>query len=310
MPPTLEELLKRFALEKKFTGKGSLCVALVVTQHARTKGLPLDPTALITERGGQVLGLGRGAVQSILKKHGIDRILAAEGGRTSRGSLNNMRDYVTFLNELHGRGQANLDEVEAFWIERVRAFFAAKPFRIKLDVSRSLRVVVRDLLVQAQERQKTSTGMYYVGAVLQHLVGAKLSCALGPDAVEHNSFSTADAPSGRAGDFFLGDVAIHVTTSPGEALIDRCHENLNAGHRPVLVTLQRGLTVVEALADNKGLSGRIDVFEIEQFVALNVYELGKFALQGRQTAVIDLVNRYNEIIDNVETDPSLRIELR
>jgi hypothetical protein len=52
------------------------------------------------------------------------------------------------------------------------------------------------------------------------------------------------------------------------------------------------------------------VFEIEQFIALNLYELGKFAATGRQTAVRDVVNRYNEIVDEFETDPSLKIEVK
>ena len=55
---------------------------------------------------------------------------------------------------------------------------------------------------------------------------------------------------------------------------------------------------------------RIDVFEVEQFVALNLYELGKFAADGRRIAVDDLVTRYNEIVDEFETDPSLKIEFR
>jgi len=142
------------------------------------------------------------------------------------------------------------------------------------------------------------------------LVGAKLDCALGAGKFEHNSFSTADSPGLRAGDFFLGDVAIHVTTSPGEAVIARCGENLNDGVRPILVTLQRGLDVAEGLATNVGLGDRIDIFEIEQFVALNLYEIGKFAADGRKTAVDDMVKRYNEIVEEFETDPSLRIELR
>jgi hypothetical protein len=302
--------LEKFASEKAFRGQGPLSVALVVTQHAREMGLPLDPVKLVTEGGGQVLGLGKGAVQAVLKRHGIDRVLAKEGGRTSRGSLGNMREYVAFLNVLSKKAKVDLDAVEAFWVEGVREFFAGKPFKIKLDASRSLRTVVRDVIGQAEERQKNAPGMNYAGAVLQHLVGAKLDCALGKGALEHNSFSTADAPGGRAGDFLLGDVAIHVTTSPGEALIGRCLDNLNDGHRPILVTLQRGLIVAEGLANNVGLADRIDVFEIEQFVALNLYELAKFAADGRKTAVADLVNRYNEIIDEVETDPSLKIELR
>lgn len=299
----------QFAQEKKFKGKGALCVALVVTQHAR-KGLPINPDSLITDGGGQVLGLGKGAVQNILNRHGIARVLAAEGGRTSRGSLNRMREYVAFLNSLANDKAVDLDAIEEFWIEQVHAFFAGKPFKIRLDASRSLRTIIRGILQQAEDRQKNSPGMYYAGAVLQHLVGAKLDCALGEGRFEHNSFSTSDQQSGRAGDFFIGDVAIHVTTSPSEAVIERCRDNLDDGFRPILVTLQRGLQVAEGLAENKGLADRIDVFEIEQFVALNIYELASFAADGRKTAVTDIVRRYNEIIEEVETDRSLCIELR
>ena len=303
--------LDAFAKEHSFVGnKGPLSVALVVTQHARTKGLPLDPDQLLTEGGGQVLGLGKGAVQAILQRYGIERVLAAEGGRTSRGSIGNMREYVALLNRLDAKGSADLDAIEAFWIARVQDFFAAKPFRIRLDASRSLRLIVRDVLDQAEERHKTSPGVHYAGAVLQHMVGAKLDCALGPGILEHNSYSTSDQQSGRKGDFFVGDVAIHVTTSPGEAVIQRCRENLDDGHRAVLVTRQRGLTVAEALADNVGLGDRIDVFEIEQFIALNLYELGRFAAEGRRAALSDFVIRYNEIVDEVETDPSLKIEFK
>ncbi len=302
--------LTAFTAGKSFRGKGPLCVALVVTQHARAMGLPLDSGKLLTEGSGQVLGLGKSAVQAILRRHGITRVLASEGGRTSRGSLGNMREYVAFLNELAGNRKVDLEAIESFWIERVHEFFAGKPFKIKLDAARSLRTVVRDVIEQAVERQKTTPGMYYGGAVLQHLVGAKLDCALGKGHLVHNSFSAADAPGARAGDFFLGDSAIHVTTSPGEAVIERCRENLNDGYRPILVTLQHGLTVAEGLANNVGLGDRIDIFEIEQFVALNLYEIGKFAADGRKVAVTDMVDRYNEIVDEVETDPSLKIELR
>ncbi len=302
--------LRAFAAAKNIHGKGPLSVALVVTQHAKTMGLPLHPDRLITDGGGQVQGLGKGAVQSILKRHGISRVLAAEGGRTSRGSLGNMREYVAFLNDLSQREQLDLKDVEAYWIDRVHEFFAAKPFKIKLDASRSLRSVVRDVIRQAKDRQKTTHGVYYAGAVLQHLVGAKLDCLLGRGQFRHNSFSTADAPNERSGDFFFGDVAIHVTTAPGEAVIERCRENLNDGHRPILVTLQRGLSVADGLADNVGLSDRIDIFEIEQFVAINLYEVGKFTADGRRVAITELISRYNEIVDEVETDPSLKIDLR
>ncbi|MCE2453034.1 MAG: DUF4928 family protein, partial [Nitrospinae bacterium] len=207
----LKEDLDRFASSHKFKGKGPLSVALVMTRRAREEGLPLVPQTQVTRGprgGGQVRGLGATAVQAILREHGIERVLAAEGGRTSRGSIKNMQKYVAFLNDLHRQGMADVDAIEKYWIDCVQAFFASRPFRIKLDVSRGLRSVVRDVLEQAVERQKEAAGMSYAGAVLQHLVGAKLDCVLGTGKVERRSFSTADGPGDRIGDFSVGDVAI------------------------------------------------------------------------------------------------------
>jgi hypothetical protein len=146
------------------------------------------------------------------------------------------------------------------------------------------------------------------GAVLQYMVGAKLDCALGEGAFEHNNSAASDASTGRRGDFLIGDVVLHTTTSPGEAPIRTCGENLNSGYRPMIVTLHRGLSVAEGLAENTGIQDRVDIFEVEQFVALNLYELGRFGAEGRRTAVGDLVSIYDEIVDEFDTDPSLRIE--
>ncbi|GAB4518258.1 MAG: hypothetical protein Kow00133_03190 [Amphiplicatus sp.] len=221
-----------------------------------------------------------------------------------------MREYVAFLNEQAKNGDIDLDEVEAFWIEQVYQFFAGKPFRIRLDASDCLRALVRDVLIQAEDRQRNSPGMQYAGAVLQHLVGARLDCALGSGGFEHKSFSTSDAQSGRAGDFLIGDAAIHVTTAPTEALIARCRDNINDGFRPIIVTTERGMSAAEVLADNIGLSKRIDIFEIEQFIALHLHENSKFRSDGQKLAINEFIVRYNEIIQHVETDPSLMIEVR
>lgn len=300
--------LADFTKKNKFKTKGPLCVALVVTQHAKQRGLPLDADMLLTDKGGQVLGLGKGAVQAVLAKHGITRVLAEEGGRTSRGSIGNMRTYVDFLNSYPKEKVLDLNAVETFWIAKVKEYFAAKPFKIRLDVSKSLRALVKDVLSQAVERSKATPGTHYAGAVLQHLIGAKLDCALGAGRFAHNSFSTSDVQLGRAGDFLIGGVAVHITTSPGEALIRKCKANIDAGLQPIIVTVAKGLNPAEYLAENAGLGDRIDIFEAEQFIALNIYELGKFESERKRIAVSDIVTRYNEIIDEFETDPSLKIE--
>lgn len=305
---TVEGKLAEFAEREDFHGKGPLSVALVVTERARTSGLPLDPTALLTEGGGQVAGLGRGAVQAILARHGITATLAAEGGRTSRNSLANMRTYVAFLNSL--AGPVELGRIEGFWIERVRSFFAGKPFRLRLDASAGIRAVIAELLDEARRRQKSGGGVKYAGAVLQHLVGAKLQCALPGEQFQHHGSSAADSPGGRAGDFEIGDVAIHVTTAPGDGVIDRCRENIQAGLRPVIITVGDGTAVATGLARQAELGGRIDVLDAEQFVATNVYELGRFTGEGRRTSLTEIIQRYNEIVAEHETDPSLKIEVR
>lgn len=302
------EKLKEFTQKNRMKGKGPLCVALVVTRHGKKLGMPLDPEALLTEGGGQVMGLGKSAVQSILKEHGIDRVLAEEGGRTSRGSVGNMRKYVAFLNELHALGSIDFEHLEAWWIERVREFFSGKPFVLHFDASKSLRAVIRDLLSQAEKRQKQVTGSTYVGTIQQHLVGAKLNLLLDYP-IQHHGASVADDVSGREGDFIVEDVAIHVTTAPTESLIRKCRRNLNNGMNPVIITTFRGTVLAEGLAEQADIADRLDVFEAEQFIASNLYEIGKFAQSGCRTTAEQLISEYNTIVDECETDPSMRIDV-
>jgi hypothetical protein len=293
--------------DQRYVGlsKGSLSLALILTRNAKAKSFPLTKGDFVTGAGGQVAGLGGGAVKKILADFGIERILSSEGGRTSRGNMERMEAYVGLLNALHDKDELDLDEAEKFWVGRVVAYFDALPFVFKLDPARSLRACVRDLLAQAVERQREVKGTMYAGAVMQHLVGAALDLAVG--GLKHHGFAVADAPSARSGDFLLGDVAIHVTTAPGEALIAKCAGNLSAGLRPLIVTTEDGVGGAKALARQAGIDERLDVVEIEQFLAMGLYERGRFEREARSAAVTELVGRYNHIIAECETDPSLKI---
>jgi hypothetical protein len=308
-PDELEDALTAFAAEHAIRSKGALCLPLVVTDHAKTMGLPLDPNKLRTDKEGQVLGLGKGKVQQILARHGIERVLAEEGGRTSRGSLGKMSAYVAFLNALYDANNGvDLDAVETFWIARVREFFAAKPFTLRLDPTLSVRAAFRHLFAQAEARQKEMSGTMIVGTIMQHLVGAKLEGSFGSKLV-HHSASTKDEGQSRPGDFDLGDLAFHVSTAPGEALIRKCQSNLAAGQRPVIITAGRGVGLAAGLAENATIADRLDVFDVEQWLAADVLERGGDTANGRVAALGALLDRYNRIVDTVETDPSLRIEL-
>lgn len=270
---------------------------------------PLSPDAFRTENKGQVAGLGGGAVKAILKDYGIDHTLAAEGGRTSRGSMGLMEGYVEFLNGLYDDGLLDLKRIEEFWIEYVRRYFMAKPLRIRPDISKSLRQIISELMEAARDRQNSSGGTMIVGAVLEHLVGAKLSLALPNNSISHKPFSAADEPMRAKGDFLIGDTAIHVTTAPMEALAAKCRHNLDEGLHPLVVTTESGTGGIHALAENEGIAKRMDVLEIGQFLTINVYEWIGFENKERALSLQRLVAEYNRIIDECETDPSLKIAL-
>ena len=308
MDPRLRQRLDDFAAGLELR-KGKVAISLLVTDHARKSGLPLDPDRLVTGAGTRVKGAGVASVQKILGRHGITTIFAREGGRTSPRSVAHMRLCVSLLNELHEEGLADLDAIEKFWIDRVRDMLAAKPLRLMLDSTVSLGKMIRDLLAQAVERQQGVVGSTVAGALLQHLVGAKLACAIHPVPLEHHSSSTADAHTARKGDFEVGDTVVHVTTSPSEAVITRCRTNLDEGLRPVLVTVSSKTQVAVGLAENASVADRIDIFDIEQFVALNLYEWRRFEVADRHQTARRLISEYNRIVDEVETDPSLKIVL-
>ena len=193
----LSRRLYAFQLERKIVSKGALAVVVHLSRFARENGLPLLIEQLITEGTGQVHGLGRASVQRVLKDYGIQTILAEEGGRTSRGSLGTMRYYVEFLNVLHNDGLAELEKIEAWWIERVKEHFCAKPFRLRFDPAKGFQAIIQDLLAQAKKRQQEQSGTMVQGAMLQHLVGAKLELAVPEIAISHNGFSVSDAVSNR-----------------------------------------------------------------------------------------------------------------
>lgn len=304
---TQRDALKVFDDQHIGLSKGSLSLALILTRNAKAKSFPLDKAEFVTAKGGQVAGLGGPAVKKILGDHGVERILSNEGGRTSRGNMDRMSAYIDVLNALHDQGVLDLEDAESYWVERAQAYFDALPFTFRLDPARSLRACVRDLLAQAVARQREVTGTMYAGAVMQHLVGAKLDYVT-KGAIAHHGFSVADAPSNRSGDFLIGDVAVHVTTAPGEALIRKCQANLSTGLRPLIVTTEDGVGGAKALSKQAGVDDRLDVIEIEQFVATNVYEWSVFERDARPTAVQGIIERYNRIVGEVESDPSLRIE--
>ncbi|MBZ9871590.1 DUF4928 family protein [Mesorhizobium sp. BR1-1-9] len=306
MSPDQEQALNAFDLEHVGLSKGTLSFVLVITRRLQNTAFPANANDWRTANEGQVKGLGGPATRKILREHDVHRILSEEGGRTSRGNMGKLRVYVELLNELWEKNKLDLEAAEDFWVGKIQDYFDQQPFTFRLDPSKSMRSCVRHLLAQAIARQREVSGTMYAGAVMQHLIGAKLDIVRQSDVV-HHGFSVADAPTNRAGDFLLGDVAIHVTAAPSEALMRKVTGNLSAGLRPIIITTEDGIGGAKALATQAAIEDRVDVIEIEQFVTSNVYEWSKFNRDSRPTTVGELIRRYNKIVSETESDPSLKI---
>jgi hypothetical protein len=309
MSPTVNKLEALCRAHPKFLQRGGLCVALVVTETARSRGLPLDAKDLRTDEGGQVAGLGKAAVQKILEAHGISKVLAEEGGRTSRGSLGLMEAYLATLNQLHEAKSLDMDEALAWWIQKVRAHFASEGPKFHFDPGKSLRSNINDLLDQATELQVAGGGTNYVGAMLQHLVGAKLDIVLGPGKIHHHGFSVADHSTARKADYQVETVAIHVTTHPAESLARKCADNIKGGLKPLIITLRDAVRPAEFILGTFDIGDRVDVLDAAQFLTANIYERSFFKAEDCKVTLSNLLARYNAIVDECETDPSLRIKL-
>jgi hypothetical protein len=309
MTPTAKKLEALCKDNPKFLRKGGLSVALVVTSTARERGLPLEPEDLRTVEGGQVAGLGKAAVQKILEAHGITKVLAEEGGRTSRGSLGLMKIYVAVLNELNLAKTLDLHEALLWWIQKVRLHFASEGAKFHFDTGKSVRANINDLIRQAAELQAAGQGTNYVGAMLQHLVGAKLDIVLGQGKLRHHGFSVADHSTDRNADYQVESVAIHVTTHPNEALGRKCAENIKAGLKPLIITFGDAVRPAEFMLKTFELNERVDVLDAAQFLTANVYERSLFKAAECKVTLVALLSRYNAIVDECETDPSLHIKL-
>lgn len=192
---------------------------------------------------------------------------------------------------------------------RIRKDCSCREISLRYRHDHSLRANLEDLLQQALELQANAGGTAYVGAMLQHLVGAKLDLVLGRGRVVHHGHSVADQSTDRQADFAVESVAIHVTTHPTEALVRKCGANLNAGLKPLIVTLDDGVAGAAFLLKNAGLSNRVDVLDAGQFLTANIYERSLFVAADCRETLVALLTQYNEIVGQCETDPSLRIRL-
>jgi len=222
-----------------------------------------------------------------------------------------MRDYVSFLNELHRLYVIELAEVELWWVDRIREYFANEPFALEVRPGQTFSSVVRDILGQAESREREGRGATIVGTVLQHLIGAKVEVISGNSEpqLHHHAASVADASSTRSGDFEIKNVVIHVTTLATPALVKKAEQNIVRGKKPIIITVAAGLSTALYCLAKERLTEQVEVLTAEQYLAGNFIEWGDFGDEEMLQALYNLIRMYNKIVVSSEQNNSLRIEL-
>ena len=79
--------------------------------------------------------------------------------------------------------------------------------------------------------------------------------------------------------------------------------------KPLIITLGEAVRPADFILKTFELDDRVDVLDAAQFLTANVYERSLFKAAECKVTLSGLLERYNAIVDECETDPSLRIKI-
>jgi len=171
----------------------------------------------------------------------------------------------------------------------------------------SIQSICDTIFSQAGKIQINPGNPHFCETLLRHLTGAILDHIPGIGVIQHHSFSVADPSTERSAEFHVNNIAIHVTTHPTEALIRKAAANLKGGLKPLVITLTDGVTGANYFLKGTAWADRVDALDVAQFLTANVYERSLFQAGECKVTLRGIIERYNEIVAECETDPVLRI---
>jgi len=148
------------------------------------------------------------------------------------------------------------------------------------------------------------------GIVEQHLVGAKLARRFRGLEIPNHPAHAGDRQTERAGDFAISQLVYHVTSAPSRDVLQKCVKNIRVGLHPVLLIPREQENKARILAQDEGIDKELTIISIEDFVALNIIELATEESKDFFNVLKEIVEIYNKRLSEVETDLSLRIEVR
>jgi hypothetical protein len=185
----------------------------------------------------------------------------------------------------------------------IRAYFAADKLQPNVNPRHTSESNIRSVLEAARARSQS-------GQVAQHLVGAKLAMRFPDQEVSNHSYSTADVPTGRPGDFVLGSTVFHVTVAAiSSSLMRKCRQNVRNNYRVVLLVPDGNREGARQWASSENLGDTVEVAGLETFIGQNVDEMAGFNQGQFENRLRQLLEIYNQRVRDAEPDPSLEIEI-
>lgn len=284
--------------------RNTVAIGIVVFDHMR-QGLPV-PRERAISKGGEVKG-ARSGLGAILESYGIPQNYLKEV-TTRQGHQDGQRLFEAFgwgqmliaLTETQRDGLL----VELIEVLKTYAYQWLNKQNLKLSVDR--RESPAAWVGAIIEGAKSLSG----GVVEQHLVGAKLARRHQDVDVPNHPAHAADRQTARTGDFSIKGIVYHVTANPSRGVIEKCVENIKTGLRPVLLVPSEVEYRAKALAQEEKIDKSLTIVSIEAFVALNIIELAIDNDKDFFGVLQEIIDAYNERLAAVETDLSLKIEVK
>ncbi len=284
--------------------RNTIAVGIVVLDKLRHQ-CPVSSHEILSE-GGEIKG-ARSGLGNTLQIYGIPRsylkeVTTRQGHQDGHRLLIQLKWGEVFV-ELSGEERdAVLDRLVQDLVIHAMQWLMRQNLRLELDRRQAPSAWVHLIMENAKNRSG--------GIVEQHLVGAMLEFLFKDSQIPNFPAHAADRQTAREGDFTVSRTVYHVTATPTTSVVQKCSLNIRAGMHPLLLVPQEQVYRARSLVEYEGADDLVSVFSIEDFVALNIIEMA--AAEGKDFFILmkEIVQTYNRRLEEVETDLSLRIELR
>jgi len=284
--------------------RNTIAVGIVALHHLQQQS-PVSRHDVLSQ-GGE-LKSARSGLANILEAHGVDPVYLKEVTTRQAGPdaqrLFESLNWGRIFQELSdSKREVIIERLIGRLVDKANKWLRSQNLKLRIN-RRQAPATWLDLIIS---NAKSRSG----GVVEQHLVGAKLERRFDDVEVENHPAHAADLQTERAGDFAIERLVYHVTAVPSRGVIKKCRENLSAGLQPILLTPKSSVNRAVVFAEEEGIEDNLNIFSIEDFVALNIIELATEEEKDYFVILQEIVEIYNRRLEEVETDLSLLIEVR